>query len=49
MGTNDVKLCEKRLLRAEKLMDNFLLAWDNSEMSNLVAAVDKMRRFLEQR
>ena len=38
----------RRLLRAERLITEFIIAWDSSEMSNLMAAVDKLRRFLEE-
>jgi hypothetical protein len=41
--------CWKRVLRLEKAIDELLLAWDNSEMSNLVEALDKLRRLQEQR
>jgi hypothetical protein len=33
----------------EKAIDQLLLAWDNSEMSNLMVAMDKLRRLQEER
>jgi hypothetical protein len=36
----------KRLLRAEKLIGELLRAWDNSEMSNVVQAIDELRDFM---
>jgi flagellin-specific chaperone FliS len=38
----------KRLLRAEKLIGELLTAWDRSEMSNVVEALDKLRKFMSE-
>jgi hypothetical protein len=43
-----VSRCSRRVLRLEKAIDQLLLAWDNSEMSNLVEALDKLRKLMEQ-
>jgi hypothetical protein len=41
--------CWRRVLRLEKAIDQLLLAWDNSEMSKLMIAMDKLRKLMEER
>ncbi len=45
---NGLHRCARRLLRAEKLINELLTSWDASEMSNVVAALDKLRKFMSQ-
>lgn len=44
----EIKLCRRRVLRAEKLMRELLRAHDASEAGNVQAALERMRRFLEE-
>ena len=41
-----LKRCGKRVDHLEAIMERMVEAWDNSEMSNVVAALDEMRRVL---
>jgi hypothetical protein len=40
--------CAKRLIRAERLITEFLRAYDGAEMGNELAAIERLRKFMSE-
>ena len=45
-GSLALRLCRRRVLRGERLILEFLEAWDAGEMGNVEAAIERLRRYL---